>query len=260
MAVGWLTGLSLGVALAAGCVGNPNGNPVVEVAPVCAADSQDEQFFGSAFTRDNASGRAQLSDAFARLAEYSEPSLACSSDVDEAYRFTMASEWPPIPIIIRVQRAGGIATLTAIAPRHDPSSGNFVAERIERTVTVAEWARIVEGVAAVDVMNSRALPLPHRGGPESRMFLFEFRVRGSYSIIQRSQTNRGDSLFHLQLRLIDLAGCEYHWGDLHFVSTSLSLHEMLPPFALPRLRLDQAAGVGVVHGVREVEALRELAA
>jgi hypothetical protein len=211
MAAGWLIGLAIGVVLISGCVGNPNGNPVVDVAPVCFADSQDEQFFGSAFTRDNESGRAQLATVFARLAEYSEPSLACSSDVDEAYRFTIASAWPPVPTIIRVQRAGGIATLTAIVPRHDPSSGNFFAERIERTVTADQWASIVDGVAAIDVLNSRALPLPHRVGG-SRRFLFEFRARGTYAINQRSQPDRGEPLFNLQLRLIDLAGCDYRWG------------------------------------------------
>jgi hypothetical protein len=212
MAAGWLIGLAIGVALISGCVGNPNGNPVVDVARVCAADSQDEQFFGSAFTRDNESGRAQLATAFARLTEYSEPSLACSSDVDEAYRFTIASAWPPVPTIIRVQRAGGIATLTAIAPRHDPASRTAVAERIERQLTADEWARIVDGVAAIDVVNSRAIPLPERRGDHSTSFLFEFRARGAYSIMLRMRLHGEEPLSRLQWRLMDLAGCDYRVG------------------------------------------------
>jgi hypothetical protein len=212
MAVGWLAGMIIGVALTSGCAGNPNGNPVVDVAPVCLADSQDEQFFGSAFTRDNESGRAQLATVYARLAEYSEPSLACSSDVDEAYRFTIASAWPPVPTIIRVQRVGGIATLTAISPRHDPVSGTDIAERIERRLTADEWARIVDGVAAIDVVNSRAIPLPDGPVDHSTSFLFEFRARATYSIILRMRPHGEESLSHLQLRLMDLAGCDYRLG------------------------------------------------
>jgi hypothetical protein len=211
MAAGWLIGLAIGVTLASACVGDPNGNPVIEVAPVCAADSQDEQFFGSAFTRDNDSGRAQLASAFARLTEYSEPSLACSSDVDEAYRFTVASAWSPVPTIIRVQRKGRIATLTAIAPRHDRVSGTAVAERIERQLTDDEWVRIADGVAAIDVVNSRAIPLPEGRGDYSTSFLFEFRARGSYSIILRARPERDQSLSHLKSRLIELAGCDDRW-------------------------------------------------
>ena len=192
------------------CAFDPNANPLVDIEPVCDAASQDDRYFGAAFPRANQSARELLEGAYSRLSDYSEPSLACGTDPDEVYRLTIAGEWPNVPLIIRAQRSGEVASVRALFPRHDPGARKLVAGRVERPLSTTQWASLVALAAAVDVESARALIIGD-DRHSNRRLLIEFRRDGMYGLVERPARRGGGPLDAMTEWLIALAGIEYPW-------------------------------------------------
>jgi hypothetical protein len=193
------------------CMGDPNENPLVDVEPICGAASQNDRYFGAAFTRENESAREQLESAYLLLSDHSEPSLACGNEPDEAYRLTALSDFPNAPLIIRVERSGDQAMIRATVPRYEPGRG-IVSERVDRVLAADEWGQVAAAANAVDVLAMRALLTRHHDS--YRMFLYEFRRRGTYALAMRPATgiHNPATLNAFISHLISLAGYDYPWG------------------------------------------------
>jgi hypothetical protein len=202
--------IGLGAAFIPGCA-DPNDNPLRDVAATCQPDSQNHRFFGPAFTYDNDTGRAQLARSFKALAENSEPTLACGAEPDEAYRLTIVGQWPNVPLIISAQRVDERATLRAAFPRHDPTAGTWVLDRLERPLSGVEWSSLSERAGAINLMRMRAILVSEDERDYGRQRLIEFRREGNYGLMKRPSVRTGDALDSLTAKLIELAGIDYPW-------------------------------------------------
>jgi len=202
--------IGVGAAFIPGC-GDPNENPLADVADTCQGDSQDLRFFGPAFTHDNDTGRAQLATSFKALVENSEPTLACGAEPHEAYRLTIVGQWPNVPLIIRAQRVAERATLRVTFPRHDSNAGTWVLGRLERPLSGAEWSSLSAQAGSINVVQMRAILVSEDERDYRRRRLIEFRRDGRYGLVQRPAVRTGDALDSFTARLIELAGVDYPW-------------------------------------------------
>jgi hypothetical protein len=202
--------IEAGAAFISGCV-DPNDNPIIGVAATCQADSQDQRFFGSAFTYENETGRALLARTFKALAENSEPSLACGAEPDEGYRLTIVGQWPNVPLIIRTQKVAEVAMLRATFPRHDSTTGTLVLDRLERPLSSAEWSSLSAHARSINLVRMRAILASEDERDYTRRRLIEFRRDGNYGLVQRPSVRSADVLDSFTVRLIELAGIDYPW-------------------------------------------------
>src|SRR5688572_12869073 len=205
-----LLATGVGGAFMPGCV-DANDNPLRAVSATCLADSQDHRFFGPAFTYDNETGRAQLATSFKALAENSEPTLACGAEPGEAYRLTIVGQSPNVPLIIRAQRVAERATLRATFPQHDSTAGTWVAGRLERPLSGAEWSSLSGHAGSIDLAHMRAILVSEDERDYRRRRLLEFRRDGNYGLVQRPSVRTGDALDSFTARLIELARIDYPW-------------------------------------------------
>lgn len=201
--------VAVGAAFIPSCA-DPNDNPVRDVAVPCQSHSQDHSYFGSAFTYENETGRAELTASFRALAENTEPTLACGSEPDEAYRLSIVGHWPKVPLIITAQRSAGEATLRATFPRHDPSSGALIPVRLTRHLSRVEWSSLSADAEAINLRRTRAILAP-TDESYARRRLLEFRRDDSYGLVYRPAVRSGDALDAFTVKLIQLASVDYPW-------------------------------------------------
>ena len=130
---------------------------------------------------------------------------------DEAYRLTIVGQWPNVPLIIRAQQFAERATLRAVFPQHDPTSGNLVLARLERPLSSAEWSSLSADAEAINLGRTRAILVSEDEGDHRRRRLLEFRRDDSYGLVQRPAVRTGDALDSFTAKLIQLAGIDYPW-------------------------------------------------
>jgi hypothetical protein len=122
------------------------------------------------------------------LRAMAEPSLSCE-DAGEAYRFLWLRTWGR-PIAVRVQARDGAATVSAIeltgAGGYKPGE---VRRRLNRVLTQAEWAQILDGLQRIELWTMPAADSQRR--MDGAEWILEGRKGPSYHAVARWSPTEG---------------------------------------------------------------------
>lgn len=198
-----------GFVLISACFTDPNANPLTRVVTVCQeSEHQGDSYFGEHWTRSNENGRESLELLYQALIALAEPSLACGSEPEEAYRLTEVPSMAPSATLVRVSRNHEAYELTASRPRSNLNGGHTV-DRVQRTLSKDEWEAIVSTIKRMDVSKVRAIPVPSARPItqfDGTLGMLEFRFSGTYYFVARVDFRPERELQELRIRLLKAAG------------------------------------------------------